>query len=123
MPILGARVTSVSPNLAVAKQRGVSLYREWLRAIPTIIELHHLDLTKKQIVNRVRTEFEKNRHVNDYRALDMLNLKGHMELQETANLWKNKTHVMRYFDDDGMTEYKPQQSSFLNDFYKGRKSI
>jgi len=45
----------------------------------------------------------------------MLHLQGQMELKETANIWKQKNHVMNYFKE---TEVK-KTDDFLTNFYEG----
>ena len=40
---------------------------------------------------------------------------GKMELEETLKLWKQKTHILRYFNDSDL----PKSSDFLTRFYEG----
>lgn len=49
---------------------------------------------------KMRTMFEKNRHVKDVAVLDVLLLKGHQEYQETMNAWKQTPHVMKWFTEE-----------------------
>ena len=83
-----------------------------------MVELYSLDVSSRQIRNRVRQEFEKNRYISDIKIIDRLLFKGRQELEETMNQWKQKTHVMRYFKEDTYAPPKPQ--TFLEKFYTGR---
>ncbi|XP_038605410.1 NADH dehydrogenase [ubiquinone] 1 alpha subcomplex subunit 6-like [Tachyglossus aculeatus] len=111
--------TSVKPifsrDLNEAKRRVRELYRAWYREIPNTLHLFQLDISVKQGRDKVREMFVKNAHVTDPRAIDLLVVKGKMELEETIKVWKQRTHVMRFFHE---TE-TPQPKDFLSKFYSG----
>ncbi|RUS23073.1 hypothetical protein BC937DRAFT_92736, partial [Endogone sp. FLAS-F59071] len=112
-----AVTTATSGSLANARRRVLSLYRNWQKAAPEIVTMYELDIPATAIRAKIREEFERNRFVDDVAVTDILIFKGQAEYQETVNLWKQTTHVMRYFAKD---EAPPKPATFLEKFYEGK---
>ncbi|ORZ01608.1 hypothetical protein BCR43DRAFT_487208 [Syncephalastrum racemosum] len=112
-----AATTVTSKSGAEATSRALSLYRKWQKSVPEIQKLHELDIPVSVIRAKVREEFEKNRHVTELEVRDILLAKGQMEYQETMNVWKQTTHIYRYFYEE---EAPPKPTTFLDKFYEGR---
>ena len=107
----------ISPNKAAARQRVIGLYRAWYRSIPEIIQIFRLEKSHEQCRDKLKEKFMVNKDVDDIRVVDMLTIKGKMELEETMKVWKQKTHVMRYWEDPAGP--KPE-GTFYEKFLKGR---
>ncbi|KAJ3199176.1 NADH dehydrogenase 1 alpha subcomplex subunit 6 ndufa6 [Dinochytrium kinnereticum] len=116
--LVPATVTSTSGSFAMARKRVIHLYREWIRAAPVVVERFQLEVTTDAVRRRIREEFDSKRFVQDISVIDVLLMKGKMEYDETLNMWKQKTHVMRYFVEEDHPEPKPV--TFLEKFYSGR---
>uniref|UniRef100_A0A0P4WG23 NADH dehydrogenase [ubiquinone] 1 alpha subcomplex subunit 6 n=1 Tax=Scylla olivacea TaxID=85551 RepID=A0A0P4WG23_SCYOL len=116
-----AGVRQVKPILSVdhgeARQRVLNLYKAWYRQLPYIVMDYDLPKSKEECRAKLREEFMKHRHVQDIRVIDMLVIKGQMELKETVEIWKQKHGLMAYWKDT--VEPKPQ--GFLNKFLDGHE--
>ncbi|KAI9203008.1 NADH dehydrogenase, alpha subcomplex, subunit 6 [Polychytrium aggregatum] len=116
MPNVPSVVTSSSASLVQARKRTISLYRDWLRAAPVVVKTYRLDIPTSQVRERIRQEFVKNRHIADKSVIDVLLFKGRIEYEETLNMWKQSSHVMRYFQEPEATK----SNAFLDRFFEGR---
>jgi len=118
--IVKTTIRQVKPILSLdkaeARRRVLNLYRAWHRQLPYIILDYDVPKTLPQLQVKLREEFLKNKHVQDIRVVDMLCLKGQMELKEVAERWKQNCHIMTYFKET--VEPKPQ--GFLSKFLTGQ---
>ncbi|GFR58839.1 NADH dehydrogenase [ubiquinone] 1 alpha subcomplex subunit 6 [Elysia marginata] len=113
-------IKQVKPLMSVdrteARRRVLNLYKAWYRQIPYVVKDFYLPITVKMGRDKVREMFLKNKYVTDIRTIDMLVIKGQMDLVETANIWKQRNHVMMFFKDT----VNPKPTDFLSKFYEGQ---
>lgn len=69
----------------------------------------------EQCREKMKAEFLKNKDIQDVRVIDMLVIKGQMELKETIKIWKQKGHIMRYWQES----LEPKPTDFLSKFMAG----
>ncbi|XP_011308894.1 NADH dehydrogenase [ubiquinone] 1 alpha subcomplex subunit 6 [Fopius arisanus] len=120
MAIPSKVVRQVRPLLSVnnkeAHRRVINLYRAWYRQIPYINLEYDIPKTEKDLRQKLRDEFCKHKDVKDIRIVDMLVIKGQMDLQEVAQKWKNAGTFMYAFKDT--VEKKP--TDFMSKFLAGQ---
>ncbi|XP_063972824.1 NADH dehydrogenase [ubiquinone] 1 alpha subcomplex subunit 6 [Diachasmimorpha longicaudata] len=114
-----AAVRQVRPLLSVnkneARRRVLNLYRAWYRQMPFINMEYDLPKTEKDLKQKLREEFVKHKDVKDLRVIDLLVVKGQMELQEAAQKWKTSGTFMYFYKDT--VEKKP--TDFMSKFLAG----
>lgn len=107
----------LSTNSGEAKRRVLSLYRAWYRQIPYVVMEYDIPKSEAQCRAKLKELFLKNKDVTDIRVIDMLVIKGQMELKETVNIWKQKGHLMTYWKETA----EPKPTDFLSKFLSGHQ--
>jgi len=117
--IVKTTIRQVKPILSLdkadARRRVLNLYRAWHRQLPYVVLDYDVPKTLEQLQQKLREEFLKNKHVQDIRVVDMLVIKGQMELKEVAERWKQNSHFMDYFKET----HEPKPKGFLSKFLAG----
>ncbi|KAK6625715.1 hypothetical protein RUM43_006014 [Polyplax serrata] len=105
----------ISTDQSEAKRRVINLYKAWYRHIPVMVIKHKLPLTISHARGKLKNEFVKHKDLKDIRVIDMLVIKGEMELKEVVTGWKQKCHVMYMVQDTTL----PRPTTFMSKFLAG----
>ncbi|KAF8968812.1 hypothetical protein BDZ97DRAFT_1755100 [Flammula alnicola] len=116
IPARLATLSRTSSSITESRKRALKLYRDWYRSAPEICALYAISVSPAYVRHAIRQRFERNRHVTDPRAIDVLLLKGRQDYQETMNVWKQTDHVMGILLEP---QDRPKRT-FLQKFYEGR---
>ncbi|XP_053609225.1 NADH dehydrogenase [ubiquinone] 1 alpha subcomplex subunit 6 [Plodia interpunctella] len=100
-----------------ARRRVLNLYKAWYRQIPYLVRDFDMPKNEEQCREKLKEIFLRNKNVSDIRVIDLLVIKGQMELKEAVNMWKQKGHIMSYWKP---TE-EPKPQNFLSKFFSGNE--
>ncbi|KAI4500630.1 hypothetical protein M0802_004222 [Mischocyttarus mexicanus] len=107
----------LSSNHAEARRRVLALYKAWCRQVPIMVHEYDIPYTQEKCLQKIRSEFLRNKYLTDVRVIDLLIIKGQMELQEVVTLWKPVGNLLNHFKDT----YNPKPTNFLGKFYAGHE--
>ncbi|CAH0398349.1 unnamed protein product [Chilo suppressalis] len=106
----------MSTDFCEARRRAIGLYRAFYRYIPYIHKYFDIPKSESQIRSKIREQFYKNACVTDIRIIDILVMKGYMELQEIKYSWQQKGHVMANWK----PTIEPRPTDFISKFLNGK---
>ena len=75
--------TASSGSLKEASRRALQLYRNVLKATPKVKTVFDVDMPLPEMRRAITWHFRKSAHIKDPRIVDMLVVKGEMDLEET----------------------------------------
>ncbi|XP_041978938.1 NADH dehydrogenase [ubiquinone] 1 alpha subcomplex subunit 6-like [Aricia agestis] len=98
-----------------ARRRVMGLYRAYFRYIPHLLQQFDIPKNECECKCKLREYFYKHADVTDIRVIDMLIIKGYINLKEMTNNWQQKGHVMAHWN----PTHVPKPQDFMGKFLEG----
>jgi len=92
----GRESTGLSASEQEAREKVIRLYRYALSSVKDIRKHYRLNESKEDIAACIRDLFERHRHVQDRKLIDMLVFKGRQDIDEVRAQWKGRHQVLNY---------------------------
>ncbi|XP_013145373.1 PREDICTED: NADH dehydrogenase [ubiquinone] 1 alpha subcomplex subunit 6-like [Papilio polytes] len=105
----------MSANMEQAHTRVIGLYRAFYRYIPYILKYFDIPKNHEDCRKKIRENFYRNKKVSDVRVVDILVIKGYMELKEVTHQWQQKSYVMSNWNPTA----EPKPKTFVEKFLAG----
>nr|XP_026499739.1 NADH dehydrogenase [ubiquinone] 1 alpha subcomplex subunit 6-like [Vanessa tameamea] len=95
-----------------AHRRVISLYRAYFRYIPYLVKHFDIPKSEENCRKKLREYFYKNACINDLRIIDIMVIKGFINLKEVTHQWQQKGHIMAHWH----PTYEPKPCDFIGKF-------
>ncbi|CAH1638210.1 unnamed protein product [Spodoptera littoralis] len=105
----------MSKDCKEARRRAIGLYRAFYRYIPYIIKYFDIEKNEQDCRWKLREYFYRNACITDVRIIDLLVIKGYIELKEITSSWQQKSHVIRHWN----PTIEPKRYDFIGKFMAG----
>ena len=84
----------------------------WDRPAPSIVPTARTLVAEK---------FRQNQHVTDLKLLDVMRYKAEMELEETLEKFKTRSHIWEILMEEQNPALPEKKGPFLDTFFSGKK--
>ncbi|KAG6443781.1 NADH dehydrogenase [ubiquinone] 1 alpha subcomplex subunit 6-like [Manduca sexta] len=105
----------MSTNFSDARRRALGLYRAFYRYIPYVVKYFDIPKSENDCRRKLREYFYKNACITDIRIIDVLVIKGYIELKEITHQWQQKGHIMAHWK----PTYERKPTDFVGKFLSG----
>mmetsp|Transcript_20390 Transcript_20390/g.18529 ORF Transcript_20390/g.18529 Transcript_20390/m.18529 type:complete len:134 (+) Transcript_20390:50-451(+) len=89
-------------NKPTVKKSVEQLYKACLKEVPRVLAIYDFDIPYDVAKASIKYHFKKNAHVKDSRIISILLAKGYTELEETLLQWKQRPHLARLLNPEGL---------------------